>query len=100
MGLNLTKNLNGLKIIIKNWLGQIWAQAAKQGPWGGSGPKKKKKKNPINNQAGSQVLARGSGLGMQKPGPLPFLVNMLAIFCQALKHAILNIHSKKIKAPA
>ena len=39
----------------------------------GPGKKTKKTKNPINNRAefGSRVLARGSGPGMQKPGPNP-----------------------------
>ena len=32
-------------------------------------------KNPFNKRAGSrpQVMARGSGTGMKKPDPLPFL---------------------------
>ena len=37
----------------------------------GLGLRRKKKKNPINNRSESWVLARGSGLGMQKPGPNP-----------------------------
>ena len=54
----------------KNWLGQIWAQAAKRGPVGRVWAPKK---NSINNWvgSGSRVLARKSGPGMQKPGPNP-----------------------------
>ena len=56
----------------KNWLGQIWAQAAKRACGARQGRSGlQRKKNPINNWAGSGswVLARGSGPGMQKSGP-------------------------------
>ena len=78
-GLNLAKNLNGLK---------------KKFGWARFGPKRLngacgaglgfEKKNPINNQArfGTWVLARRSGPGMQKSGPLPFLKITSIIFCR------------------
>ena len=60
----IQKNLNGLKK--KIWLGQIWAQRTKRGPQDPTRRVWALQKNNNNNRvgSGSQVLARGSGLGM------------------------------------
>ena len=76
MGFNLEKNNSmGFKKKKNSWARfgpnrLNGARGARGARWGGSGPRKK---NPINIRAGSgfRVLARGSGPGMQKPGPNP-----------------------------
>ena len=78
----IQKNLKGLeygkKIVVglKKKFG--WARFGPKGLNGARGTQRgrfrprKKKKNPINNRvgSGSRLLARGSGLGMQKTRPV------------------------------